>query len=149
MVKAVKKVLYAVLGTGNIPDEELITTCAGVESLLHSRPISYQSADLHNEVPLTMNNFLHGQMGGIVHPEDTNIQKRWQKVQALISRVWSQWFEEYLPVLRASLRMILHTHLSSSQQIHFDQNAFTFNLNKHFLVLVFFKYVTSFHFIVL
>ena len=37
MVKAAKKALYAVLGTSDATDEELITACAGVESLLNSR----------------------------------------------------------------------------------------------------------------
>lgn len=106
MVKAAKKALYAVLGTSDVTDEELITACAGVESLLNSRPLTYQSADPHDEVPLTPNHFLHGQMGGQFAPEDVDMQsfsprKRWRKVQALISRVWSRWLEEYLPTLRA------------------------------------------------
>ena len=106
MVKAAKKALYAVLGTSDVTDEELITACAGVESLLNSRPLTYQPADPHDEVPLTPNHFLHGQMGGQFAPEDVDMQsfsprKRWRKVQALISRVWSRWLEEYLPTLRA------------------------------------------------
>ena len=69
MVKAAKKALYAVLGTSDVTDKELITACAAVESLLNSRPLTYQSADPHDEVPLTPNHFLHGQMGGQFAPK--------------------------------------------------------------------------------
>ena len=109
MVKAAKKALYAVLETSDVTDEELITACAGVESLLNSRPLTYQSAVPHDQVPLTPNHFLHGQMGGQFALEDVDIQsfnprKRWRKVQALISRVWSRCLEKYLPTLRARLK---------------------------------------------
>lgn len=50
MVKAVKKALYAVLGSNDVTDEELITACAGVESLINSRPLTYQSADQQDDV---------------------------------------------------------------------------------------------------
>jgi hypothetical protein len=65
MVKAAKKALYAVLGNSDITDEELITACAGAESLINSRPITYQTADPQDDVPLTPNHFLHGQVGGV------------------------------------------------------------------------------------
>ena len=105
MVKAAKKALYAVLGNSDVTDEELITACAGVESLMNSRPLTYQSAHPQDDVPLTPNHFLHGQVGGQFAPENVDTQpfnpwKRWQKVQDLISRVWSRWLTEYLPTLR-------------------------------------------------
>ena len=87
MVKVAKKALYAVLGTSDITDEELITACAGVESLVNSRPLTYQTADPHDDVPLTPNHFLHGQMGGQFAPENVDVltfnpRKRWRRVQA-------------------------------------------------------------------
>ena len=95
MVKVAKKALYTVLGTTNITDKELITACAGVESLVNSSPLTYQTADPHDDVPLTLNHFLHGQMRGQFTPENVNVltfnpRKRWRRVQALISRVWSR-----------------------------------------------------------
>lgn len=57
------KAIYRVLGSSNITDEELITAVAGVESLVNSRPLTYQSADPRDVVPLTPNHFLHGQLG--------------------------------------------------------------------------------------
>ena len=95
MVKAVKKAIYAVLGSSDIMNEELTTVVAGAEGFLNSRPLTYQSADIKDEVPLTPNHFLYGQMGEQFAPEsvDTmrfNPRKRWRKVQELISRVWSR-----------------------------------------------------------
>jgi hypothetical protein len=103
MVKAAKKAIYAVLNNCDVTDEELITICTGVESLMNSRPITYQSANPADDVPLTPNHFLHGQLGGEFAPDDmdldSNPRKRWRKVQAILSRVWSRWLKEYLPTL--------------------------------------------------
>ncbi|PFX19093.1 hypothetical protein AWC38_SpisGene16531 [Stylophora pistillata] len=104
MVKAAKKAIYAVLCSSDVTDEELITVVTGAESLLNSRPLTYQSANIKDDVPLTPNHFLNGQMGGQFAPEsvDTtkfNPRKRWRKVKELISRVWCRWLMEYLPTL--------------------------------------------------
>lgn len=106
IVKAAKKAIYAVLGNSDITDEELITVVTGAEGLLNSRPLTYQTADIRDDVPLTPNHFLYGQMGGQFAPENVdttgfNPRKRWRKVQDLISRVWSRWLKEYLPTLNA------------------------------------------------
>ena len=45
----------------HVNDEELITVFAGVESLLNFRPLTYQSSDPREDVPLTPNHFLQGQ----------------------------------------------------------------------------------------
>ena len=56
MVKAAKKPMYAVVSRIDVTDEELITVVTGVESLLNSRPLTYQSAYIKDGVPLTPNN---------------------------------------------------------------------------------------------
>ena len=104
MVKEAKKAIYAVLGSSDITDEELITVVTGAEGLLNSRPLTFQTANVKDGVPLTPNPFLYGQIGGqfVLECVDTtrfNPQKRWCKVQELISRVWSRWLKEYLPTL--------------------------------------------------
>ena len=104
MVEVAKKAIYAVLSSSDVTDEELITVVTGAESLLNSRSLTYQSANVKDDVPLTPNHFLYGQMGGQFAPEsvDTtrfNPRKRWRKVQELISRVWSRWLKEHLPML--------------------------------------------------
>ena len=104
MVKSAKPAIYGVLGNSEVTDEELITAFSGVESLINSRPLTYQTADPRNDTPLTPNHFLQGQMGGDFALETKmtvfSPKKRWRKVQDLISRVWRRWINEYLPMLR-------------------------------------------------
>ncbi|XP_067022918.1 uncharacterized protein [Acropora muricata] len=106
LVKAAKKAIYAVVGDRDLTDEELITVSTGVESLLNSRPLTYQSADPRDDVPLTPNHFLHGQMGGQFAPESVDTttfhpRQRWRKVQDIISRVWRRWLKECVPALNS------------------------------------------------
>ena len=63
MVNAAKKAIYVVLGNNEITDEDLKTASSGVESLLNSRPLTFQTADPSDNIPLTPNHFIHGQMG--------------------------------------------------------------------------------------
>ncbi|KAL9979989.1 hypothetical protein ACROYT_G008519 [Oculina patagonica] len=49
--------------------EELETAFTGAEALLNSRPLTYQSANPEDDVPLTPNHFLFGQVGGQFAPE--------------------------------------------------------------------------------
>ena len=106
MIKAAKKAIRAILSNADINDEELMTTFIGVEALLNSRPLTYQSADSKDATPLTPNHFLHGQAGGLSAPESVdeivlNPKKRWRRVQELISHCWKRWLKEWLPLLNA------------------------------------------------
>ena len=90
----------------HVNDEELITEFAGMESLLNSRPLTYQSSDPRDDVPLTPNHFLHGQMRGQFAPESVESTplhpcQRWRKVQDNISRVWKRWLKECIPALNS------------------------------------------------
>ena len=93
MIKSAKKVTYGVIRASNVTDEEFITSVAGAESLLNSRLLIYQSANLQDIVPrLTPNHFLHGQLDGQFAPETVDTtefspRKRWRKVQEIIPRV--------------------------------------------------------------
>ena len=106
LVKAAKKAICAVVGDRDVTDEELITVSTGVESLLNSRPLTYQSSDPRDDVPLTPNHFLHGQMGGQFAPESVDTttflpRQRWRKVKDIISRVWRRWLKECVPTLNS------------------------------------------------
>ena len=105
LVKAAKKAIYAVVGDRDVTDEELITVSTGVESLLNSRPLTYQSSD-PRDVPLAPNHFLHGQMGGQFAPESVDTttfhpRQRWRKVQNIISWIWRRWLKECVPALNS------------------------------------------------
>ena len=106
MMKAAKKATNAVVRDRDVNDEELITVFAGVESLLNSRPLTYQSSDPRDSVPLTPNHFLHGQMGGKSVPESVETttfhpRQRWRNVQDITSQVWRRWLKECVPALNS------------------------------------------------
>ena len=106
MVKSAKRAINAILGNADITDEELMTTIIGAEGLINSRPLTYQSANPTDDVPLTPNHFLHGQIGGQFAPttvDDTQYhpRKRWRRVQELVRHFWHRWLQEWLPSLGA------------------------------------------------
>lgn len=104
MIKAAKKAIKAILGNADVNDEELMSAIVGAEALINSRPLTYQSSNAADEVPLTPNHFLHGQLGGQFAPEsvddtDFNPKKRWRRVQELVRHFWKRWLQEWLPSL--------------------------------------------------
>ena len=106
MIKSAKKAIKAILGKADINDEELTTAMIGAEGLINSRPLTYQSANPADDVPLTPNHFLHGQIGGHFAPTscdetDFNPRKRWRRIQELVRHFWSRWMREWLPGLNA------------------------------------------------
>jgi hypothetical protein len=99
MIKSAKRAIYSVLGNSDIRDDELITAFTAAESLVNSRPLTYQTSDPKDVTPLTPNHFLHGQVGGEVAPESVdytnfNLRNRWRRVQQLLNQVWTRWLTE-------------------------------------------------------
>ena len=106
MIKAAKRAVYAILSNADINDEELMTAFTGAEALINSRPLTYQSANPLDDVPLTPNHFLHGQLGGSFAPEiiddsSFSLKQRWRRVQELMKHFWSRWMKEWLPSLNS------------------------------------------------
>ena len=104
MIKAAKRAMNAILGNPDITDEELLSAIVGAEALINSRPLTYQSANPTDDIPLTPNHFLHGQMGGQLAPTSVdntsfNPRKRWRRVQELVRHFWQRWLREWLPGL--------------------------------------------------
>ena len=102
MVKSAKRAIYATIANADVNDEELMTIFAGVEDLLNSRPITYQSADSHDALPLTPNNFLHGRVGGVFAPPSVDqtafsARLRWRRVQEIVRQYWDRWMREWVP----------------------------------------------------
>ena len=82
MIKSAKRAIKAILGNADVTDEELMTAIIGAEGLINYWPLIYQTADPSDDVPLTSNHFLHGQIGGQFTPttvdeSDFNPRKRW------------------------------------------------------------------------
>jgi len=95
MIKAAKKPIYGILGTTDINDEELITAFTGAEALINCRPLTYQITNPDDDVPLTPNHFLHGQIGGQFAPvsvdeKDFNVKKRCRRIQELVKHFWQR-----------------------------------------------------------
>ena len=106
MVKAAKKAIKNILGNADINDEELVTISVGAEGLINSRPLTYQSSHPADDVPLTPNHFLYGQLGGTFAPDSVdetqfNLKKRWRRVQELIRHFWQRWLKEWIPSLNS------------------------------------------------
>ena len=58
MIKAAKRAIYGILSKPSITDEELSTAFTGAENLINSRPLTYQTADIKDDIPLTPNSLL-------------------------------------------------------------------------------------------
>ena len=106
MIKAAKKAIYAILGSADITDEELLSAVVGAKGLINCRPLTYQSSDPADLTPLTPNHFLHGQLGGRFAPDSVdseafNPRKRWRRVQELERHFWHRWLQEWIPSLSA------------------------------------------------
>ena len=91
MIKAAKKAIYGNLGTA----------FTGAEALINSRPSKYQTTNPDDDVLLTPNHFLPGQIGGQFAPEsvdenDFNVKKRWRRIQELVKHFWQRWLRERL-----------------------------------------------------
>lgn len=96
MVKSAKRALFKILSSADITDEELITAVTSAEVLINSRPLTYQSSNPSDDLVLTPNHFLIGQMGGHFAPEMPNIalhdfRGRWRRVQELVRHFWHRW----------------------------------------------------------
>ena len=105
-IKAAKGSIYAILGVADITDEELLSAVVGAEGLINSQPLTYQSADPTDLIPLTPNHFLHGLMGGrfaldCVNSVAFNPRRRWRRVQELVRHFWHRWLREWVPSLSA------------------------------------------------
>ena len=106
MIKAAKKAIYAILGSADITDEELLIAVVGAEGLINPRPLTYQSSDPADLTRLTRNHFLHGQLGGSFAPdsddsEASNPRKRWRRVQELVRHYCHRWLKEWIRSLSA------------------------------------------------
>ena len=55
--------MQAILGNADITDEELMTAMIGAEALIDSIPLTYQSVNPADDVPLTPSHFLYGRSG--------------------------------------------------------------------------------------
>ena len=68
MIKSAEKAIAATMGNADVTDEELDTVFAEAEALINSRPLTYQSAEPRDNVPLTPNVFYLARPADALHP---------------------------------------------------------------------------------
>ena len=61
LVKSTKRAIYIILNDADVMNEKLATAFTGTKALLISRPLTYQSSNIRDKVPLalTLNPFLY------------------------------------------------------------------------------------------
>ena len=63
MIKSENKSIRALLGNAVMNDKELMIAFNGAKDFLNSRPITYQTTNPVDDLPLTPNHFLHRRIG--------------------------------------------------------------------------------------
>ena len=58
MIKSAKRAIMTILKHVDVNDEEMMTAFTGAKALINSRPLTYQSANVKDNIPLTPNHFL-------------------------------------------------------------------------------------------
>ncbi|XP_064637164.1 uncharacterized protein LOC135493621 [Lineus longissimus] len=115
MVKAAKRALKTIISRADINDEEFHTFVVEAEGQINSRPLTPPSSDPNDDLPLTPNHFLHGQLGGQLAPsavdeqQRINPRRRWQRVQELLRHFWARWKNELLPLLHNRKKWLYET----------------------------------------
>ena len=104
-------VVSAILNNADVKDEELMTAFCGAEALINSRPLTYQSANVQDNVPITPNHFLHGQMGGQFAPEVVDevaydIKRRWRRVKELVRHFWHRVAQRVDSKFKSTTKMV-------------------------------------------
>ena len=74
MIRGAKRAIYSILSKVDITDEELSTASTGAEDLINSRPLTYQTADIKDDIPLIPNHFLYGFAGREFAPDSVDTE---------------------------------------------------------------------------
>ncbi|XP_048586408.1 uncharacterized protein LOC116604491 [Nematostella vectensis] len=104
MVQTTKRVLKSLLNEQIVSDEVLLTVMAETVNIINSRPLTSNSDDIEDEMPLTPNHLLHlrptpSVPPGVFGKEDMYCRRAWRQAQYLSNRFWRRWTSEYLPTL--------------------------------------------------
>ena len=100
-VKSAKGHLHRTLAGAKMTYEELSTTLIGIEAIMNSRPITYQSSDPNDLEALTPGHFLIGcPLNSLPEPSiechDISSLQAWKRIVAAKQQFWKGWSADYL-----------------------------------------------------
>ena len=97
MIKAAKRAILAILDNADIADEELLTAYTEAESLLNLRPLTYQTANPEDDVPLAPNHFM-------VRLEEC-LHQTWIRKKVITRRKDGEEFKNWLDIFSGNGRL--------------------------------------------
>ena len=111
MIRSIRKILRALLGSQLVDDETLLTLMAEVEKILNDRPLTPPTSDSNDPEPLTPSKLLLLRPNICFSPGESdpvNIygSKRWKQAQYLADIFWKRWTREYLPTLQVKQKWL-------------------------------------------
>ena len=103
MIRSTRQILQALLKEQVVSDEVLLTVVAEASNILNSRPLTRNSDDAQDELPLTPNHLLKLRSDweippGIFDENDIYTKRRWRQAQYMVNLFWQRWVKEYLPI---------------------------------------------------
>ena len=108
-VKCAKRHLRIVMGNHKLTFEEFTTILCQIEQILNSRPISFISDDVKDDIILTPAHLcLRSQLESYPMKETKDLNdlpkislpKRWAFIQNIITHFWKRWNKEYVSTLQ-------------------------------------------------
>lgn len=104
LIQIVKQTLRKILGRASLDYEEFLTVLCDCERIVNSRPLTYVSEEIDNDLPLTPENFLHEtpQSGvpDIDNVDKLKLSKRIKYLQRMKDLLRARFRSEYLGQLR-------------------------------------------------
>lgn len=96
-----------------LTDDLLTTFFCTVENLVNSRPLTKNSDDVEDSMPITPNHLLLLRGGPMYIPGKFGAKDffkcRWKYVHHLADQFWRKWLREYLPELQRRNKWMLQT----------------------------------------